>query len=120
MNQNLDELDGNTSDGVRGLCAAIVLGAVEDWRKLYSQQEFYVPGEYYLEAFLVNRSELREFFKSAWFEILCDALELNAQYVLRKLNVTNEIPYWREKWNARRRELRRERRKEKKLLRGAR
>lgn len=100
MNRNLDE------DGVRGLCAAVLLEAVNDWRKTANLPEFYVPGKDYSDAFFVNRSELRVFFGSAWFEILCETLQLNPHKVVTKLNVTHQVPYWREKRNARRRERR--------------
>lgn len=83
MNRNLDE------DGVRGLCAAVLLEAVNDWRKTANLSEFYVPGKDYYDAFFVNRSELREFFGSAWFEILCETIQLNPHKIVTKLNVTH-------------------------------
>ncbi len=106
--------------GVRALSAAILLGAVEDWRKTASKLQLYVPSEFHGEPFCVTRSELREFFASEWFETLCEIVEMPKYKMLRKLNVTSNMPAWKEKWYARRRESRRKRRLEKTLLRGAR
>lgn len=63
-----------TKEEARQLISAIVLQAVEDWRTLIRES-----------AKDKDYDEIREFFRSKWGEMLCDELQLDASFILRKL-----------------------------------
>lgn len=62
---------------MRSLAAAIILQAVEDWRRLCKGKK---------QDGKVNFNELRRFFKSEWFVALASEVKLSPAEVLRRLD----------------------------------
>lgn len=76
-----DEFESELTS-VRGLSSAILLRAVLDYRALKN-------GEL-KESEDLNLNELDEFFRSKWFNELCEACDLDSKLVLQKLNITKD------------------------------
>jgi len=63
---------------VRGLAAAILLQAVNDYRRLQSGA--------LKEDNTVSQNELNKFFSSEWYEDLCDICNIDSEMVKNNLN----------------------------------
>lgn len=71
----------------KSLASAIILRAVEDYKAIINGVEFQPHQK-------LNKQELERFFKSMWFEDLCNVVKINKRAILEQL----------EKWEKKARE----------------
>ena len=77
------------------LAAAMLLAAVQDWNKFRGESiDYFEVGGY--DAMTVTKTEVREFFLSDWFLVLCDGVGMDPAKMLRILKISG-VPYWKMK-----------------------
>ena len=75
------------SGQLRSLAASIILRAVADYPKALEDErnpEYDKDGNIKVNKWL-NKKELDKFFKSAWFEELCDCVNIDKAHILAKI-----------------------------------